>query len=517
MSFLLDEEYLQIHHVFATLYKSLHLSPTRVKNRELIKENGKTRVQFCLIEEQSSHAFSHSILRTLQELIETERFGIFDASLNRRINAVKNSVKFGARGENVAFKLEKQRGDENQQQQSYDYLAEFKPTTLGRYRIDVENFGKPLSSSPYFINVYEPSSVEILSMPDTLIVGNEHLIEVNLAKAGCAPFDVLVESPSGTQLPFKIDNDLNKRIKFIPREKGVHRVLMKLGDHVLNDAPFELNAIESLVPNFFGNGLYYGIKNDSTAFYVYAPKYLDGNLNIEIADAKNNSIKANIQKLTETLYEIKYLPIEVGLLNIIIKYNESEVPNSPYRVRILKPNKVRLLNENGSVLNNVYKMNDFEVNHERTLCFDTTEAGPGHLIVEILSPNNEKLPFRLIKENNLYKLTFTPFYEGQYKLFFWLNNYPIVMLSPIVGRTVNYSILNEIKVYGSGVYEAELNREAEFFIDCSRIKDLDEFPEVSFRGFFSNNNNQSNDLKINVTRLPENIYKCNYVAEKLGI
>jgi hypothetical protein len=55
-----------------------------------------------------------------------------------------------------------------------------------------------------------------------------------LARAGFAPFDFVVESPSGVCLPFKVDNDQVKKIKFIPREKGVHKLLMKLGDHCLN-------------------------------------------------------------------------------------------------------------------------------------------------------------------------------------------------------------------------------------------------------------------------------------------
>jgi filamin len=289
------------------------------------------------------------------------------------------------------------------------------------------------------------------------------------------------------------------------------------------------------VPNFFGNGLYYGVENDPTAFYVYAPKYLDGNLSIEIIDANKNNIKANIDKLTETLYEIKYLPVEVGTLCIVIKYNEQEVPNSPYQVRVVRPSKVRLLDEetgllivpsqhnqpqnqqnqnqqNSSIAGRIY---DLEVNHERTLCFDTAEAGPGHLVADILGPGDEKLPFRQTREHNMHKVSFTPFIDGQYKLLFWLNNYPLTAVSPIIARTINYSVLSEIRVYGLGVYAAELNTPAEFFIDCSRIRDLDEFPQVSFRGFFSNNTT-SNELKISVCRLCDNIYKCVYVAEKPG-
>jgi hypothetical protein len=61
---------------------------------------------------------------------------------------------------------------------------------------------------------------------------------VNLARAGFAQFDFVVESPSGIKLPFKVDNDFSKKIKFIPREKGMHRVFMKLGDHELNGKLF---------------------------------------------------------------------------------------------------------------------------------------------------------------------------------------------------------------------------------------------------------------------------------------
>lgn len=238
VSFLLEEDYVQIHQVFAALYKALHLSPTRVKNRELIKENGKTRVNFCLIEDSTmSHAFSNTMVKMLKELINSDQFQIQD--VNRTIRAVPHSVRLGPRGENVGFKLEKQQGQNalsssSGMSKNFDYMVDFKPTSLGRYRIDVENFNKPIINSPNFINVYDLSQVELLQIPDLFIVGNEHLIDINLNRAGHAPFDIVVESPSGIKLPFKVDNDLTKRIKFIPREKGVHRVFMKLGDYYID-------------------------------------------------------------------------------------------------------------------------------------------------------------------------------------------------------------------------------------------------------------------------------------------
>lgn len=101
---------------------------------------------------------------------------------------------------------------------------------------------------------------------------------------------------------------------------------------------------------------------------------------------------------------------------------------------------------------------------------------------------------------------------GQYKIFVGFNNYQL-SYSPVIARTLGYSIFNEIKVYGNGICNASLNEQAEFFVDCSRIKEMEECPEISFMGF----SDDMNDLKINVTRIEENIYKCNYLPEKPGM
>lgn len=41
MTFLLNDEYLQVHHIFGALCKFLRLNANRIKNREMCLENGK--------------------------------------------------------------------------------------------------------------------------------------------------------------------------------------------------------------------------------------------------------------------------------------------------------------------------------------------------------------------------------------------------------------------------------------------------------------------------------------------
>lgn len=115
------------------------------------------------------------------------------------------------------------------------------------------------------------------------------------------------------------------------------------------------------------------------------PNYADGSLNIDIRDSKNSPCRFCINNLTENIYEIKYVPNEIGLYSIAIRYNDKELPGSPFISQIVNPNKVKILGENEYFLN--AKIFDFELNEEKFFCFDTSDAGPG-TSYPILLPQN---------------------------------------------------------------------------------------------------------------------------------
>ena len=219
---------------------------------------------------------------------------------------------------------------------------------------------------------------------------------------------VKIRSPSGHRLPYKFEN-VNSVTKFriIPKEKGMHRISIKLGnEHIKSknfardyageyfktylifenskiDSPLQLDAIESPTPCVYGDGLYNGILNKPIAFFVNTPKYIEGNLNIEIKDPENFHVKTCIQKLTENIYEIKYVPLKVGLFTITIHYNSLLIKNSPFIVRVVNLEKIKILNEFDAIFRSISnsKTFTFDLNVEKCLCFDTSEAGPGKIIV----------------------------------------------------------------------------------------------------------------------------------------
>jgi hypothetical protein len=188
VTFLLNDQYQQVQHIFGALCKFLRISPSRVRSRELTVENGLTRVCFHLIDDKTScqdeQLTNASLIDDLKDIIESEKFTIIDLSIHKTVRALKGSLRYGPFGESVNVKLEKtpQVADTPSKtnissSSSSEYLGEFKASSIGRYRIDVENFGLKILNSPYFINVYDPSCCEFIKKPDNFILGTENLIE----------------------------------------------------------------------------------------------------------------------------------------------------------------------------------------------------------------------------------------------------------------------------------------------------------------------------------------------------
>lgn len=195
-----------MHHIFGAVCKFLRIGPSRIRNRELsVNENGQTRVQFELIDvvngvceplvglihesplaasssttvnEQlplSTHLSNAQLLADLRDIVESDKFTIIDLSIHKTVRAVKGSLNYGVRGEAVSFKVEKVLTATA----SNVYTVEFRPSMVGRYRIDVENSEKKCQCSPYFLDVFNPKEFVLVRRPEICVTGTENLIEGN--------------------------------------------------------------------------------------------------------------------------------------------------------------------------------------------------------------------------------------------------------------------------------------------------------------------------------------------------
>lgn len=261
-------------------------------NVQVIGEHGNTRVSFYLadtdLEHQqdtvssstTDHFPASKLLRELREIINNDKYIIIDIGLKKTIMAIPNTLEFQARGQPIDFELKKKDFELS--------LVEFRPTHVGQFRLDFEFFGKAITNSPCFLNVYDPDqAAKMIRKPAQLIAGTDNFFRVNLANSipNCQPstkFECWAEAPSGAILPMGLVRGSQKLVKLVPVEAGIHVVHMRLGEHSLADTPFEINAILSELPLANGSGLHSAIANQPAVFRIVAPDNLEGNLNIEI-------------------------------------------------------------------------------------------------------------------------------------------------------------------------------------------------------------------------------------------
>jgi filamin len=120
----------------------------------------------------------------------------------------------------------------------------------------------------------------------------------------------------------------------------------------------------------------------------------------------------------------------------------------------------------------------------------------------INSPNGNKLPLRLLSQESLYTLTFTPVYEGDYKIQISWNGYPLPN-TPLIAKCDQASDITKIQIKGAGLKEVKINEEADFIIDGSKAGNLFGFPEIKVAG-------TKTDIDVRIQQIAHNIFRCTY-------
>ena len=135
-----------------------------------------------------------------------------------------------------------------------------------------------------------------------------------------------------------------------------------------------INAIDSRLPTATGDGLRHAIE-DKPAYFVVDAQDLSGNLDVSI-EGPQHYTKYSVEKKPDGTHVVKYTPVEVGLFNIYVRWNNREIVGSPFVSYVVNPEKVKIRGGWQSILdsNNIINM---KINEEKIINFDTSDAGPG--------------------------------------------------------------------------------------------------------------------------------------------
>ncbi|CAF3681830.1 unnamed protein product [Rotaria sp. Silwood1] len=451
---------LEIFTTSLTILLTAQLRLTKERIRDLIFENknGYAIISFQLFEIETQLPTNEQVINILRNLIDKQTIYLIDP--NRRIlHTICGSLIIGPKGESVNVKLFPQANG--------DYMGEFTPKKIGQHRIDITFGNMPIEGSPFFTEVYDPSQVHIGPLPKDILIGIENTLEINIDNAGNVPLVVSIISPSGINVPIKIDDILTikKIIRFTPTEIGLHYLNAKFGSDIVSGTPIQMMVNNTRIVTAYGDGIHYALHEKETTFMIDT-KDMQGDLQVHI-EGSNSVIKTTIDRITNNLLKVTYIPVEVGFINISIKWNDKDIMNSPFKANV---------------------------------------TNPGILKANIRGVDNTFIPLRIDQQDSLAILSFTILRDGKYDLTItYANNSLLNMPIRIISTSISLDFV-KVKVHGRGSYEARINEETEFIIDTSQASNSNiNKPIVRLIG-----TQTDVEVRIHQNEKNKNIFHCSY-------
>ncbi|XP_074658482.1 filamin-B-like isoform X2 [Tubulanus polymorphus] len=243
-------------------------------------------------------------------------------------------------------------------------------------------------------------------------------------------------------------------------------------------------------------------EEDKPAFFRVDTNGRKGELFVQV-DGPNSIAKCNIEPEGEGVYGVTYIPVEVGMYDITIRWNGKDIPGTPFHPAVVDVRKVQAVGG----WNHIIDANDqihLRVNDEKIIPLDTSNAGPGRLRAEVAGPTGT-LPVTIDdKYNGMHHIRFVPVAEGKHIIKIYWSDIPLPR-TPLTGIAVRQELPvdhTKVVLIGRGLKEARVKEEAEFMIDGSEAGPGQ--PEVKMSGVKA-------DIDVKTVPIGDDKYRCTYI------
>nr|XP_034327979.1 filamin-A isoform X5 [Crassostrea gigas] len=379
------------------------------------------------------------------------------------------------------------------------FKVEWTPTSTGRHTVEVQYAGRMIEGSPFYVDVFDLAMIRVDRFKQGGI-GETASFDIDFSQVGLQDYNVVIRSPSGNIVDFSSTSsysDLRKEIMYVPMEAGQHEIYINYCGFELPGCPVIHTIDEGGMPSASGPGLYKGLEDKETVFYVEMGKR-SGGLDIKV-EGPNSIAKTTVERAGDKSV-VQYIPVEVGIFNISIMWNGQHIPGSPFHPKVIDPRKVRISGGWAQYMDGNERVG-LVVGEEKRLVFDVSQAGPGTLKAEVVGPGSS-LPVSLSDNYGQMVVGFIPREEGNHYIHLYWSDVALPN-SPFLGYAVpTFSDANKVILTGRGLKEAIVREEAEFIIDGSQAGPG--APEVSLTGVRA-------EINVKVVSLGGGKHRCTYI------
>ncbi|XP_075148241.1 filamin A protein cher isoform X7 [Haematobia irritans] len=292
----------------------------------------------------------------------------------------------------------------------------FTPRETGEHMVSVKRMGKHIPNSPFKVTVMER---EVGDAKKVKVTGNglkegkthtENIFSVDTRNAGYGGLSVSIEGPSKAEIQCTDKDDGTLNISYKPTEPGYYIVNLKFADHHVEGSPFTVK-----VAGEGSNRKREKIQRERDAVPVTEigskckltfkmPGITSFDLAARVTSPSNVTEDAEIQEVEDGLYSVHFVPKELGVHTVSVRYKDMHIPGSPFQFTVgpLHDFGSHLVKAGGSGLERgrVGVANEFNV--------WTREAGGGSLAISVEGPSKAEIEFKDRKDGSCdvaYKVT----------------------------------------------------------------------------------------------------------------
>uniref|UniRef100_A0A182YJN1 Filamin n=1 Tax=Anopheles stephensi TaxID=30069 RepID=A0A182YJN1_ANOST len=214
----------------------------------------------------------------------------------------------------------------------------FTPREIGEHTVSVKRLGKHIANSPFKVNVCER---EVGDAKKVLVTGNalkegkthqDNVFSIDTRNAGYGGLSLSIEGPSKAEIQCTDKDDGTLNIAYKPTEPGYYIVNLKFADHHVTGSPFTVK-----VSGEGTNRQREKIQRQREAVPITEvgsqckltfkmPGITSFDLSATVTSPGGVSEDAEIQEIEDGLYAVHFVPKELGVHTVSVKYKQIHIP-----------------------------------------------------------------------------------------------------------------------------------------------------------------------------------------------
>ncbi|XP_051163533.1 filamin-A isoform X2 [Leptopilina boulardi] len=329
---------------------------------------------------------------------------------------------------------------------SGNMCVSFTPRESGEHTVAVKRMGKHIPNSPFKIDVKDR---EVGDAKKVKVKGNalkegkthvENTFSIDTRNAGYGGLSLSMEGPSKAEIQCKDNEDGTLNISYKPTEPGYYIMNLKFADHHVEGSPFTVK-----VAGEGSNRQREKIQRQREAVPITEvgsqckltfkmPGITSFDLTATVTSPGGVTEDAEVKEIEDGLYAVAFVPKELGVHTVSVKYKELHIPGSPFQFTVgpLRDGGAHRVHAGGPGLERGEQGEPCEFN------IWTREAGAGTLAVSVEGPSKAQIDFKDRKDGSCY-VSYVVSEPGEYRVGIKFNDQHIpdsphkVYISPAMG------------------------------------------------------------------------------------